>query len=102
MNRGPIPISKRWEQRHSHAISRLMALGWPQLAVLTAGVVLIFGVAAVLAYPELHLRYIQNIGIREFEAQYEFRTGDVLVNSTEQQTGTEWGIVWVAPAGTFG
>jgi hypothetical protein len=95
----PIPNSE--EQRYSRASPRLLALGWPQLAVVVAGVVLILGVAAVFAYPELYVRYIQMVGIREFEAQYEFRSGDVLVKQVGQQTRTEWGIVWVAPAGTF-
>jgi hypothetical protein len=96
-----MPISNSEEQRYSRARPRLLALGWPQLAVVGAGVVLILGVAAVFAYPELYLRYIQTVGIREFEAQYEFRSGDVLVKQVGQQTRTEWGIVWVAPAGTF-
>ena len=41
----PIPSSE--EQRYSRARPRLLALGWPQLAVVVAGVVLILGVAAV-------------------------------------------------------
>lgn len=101
MSRETMPFPKRQEQRYSRAKSRLLALGWPQLAVVVAGVVLVLGVAAVFAYPELYVRYIQTVGIREFEAQYEFRSGDVLVKPIGQQERTEWGIVWVAPAGTF-
>jgi hypothetical protein len=101
MSRETKPILKRQQQRYSQAKWTLLALGWPQLAVVVAGVVLILVVAAVFAYPELYVRYIQTVGIREFESQYEFRSGDVLVKQVGQPTRTEWGIVWVAPAGTF-
>jgi len=101
MIRGSIPASKSGGRSRARAGTTLLRLGWAQLGVMAAAVALIVAVAAVLLYPPLYLRYIQAIGIRQFETQYEFRSGDVLVTSTGQQPRTEWGIVWVAPAGAF-
>jgi hypothetical protein len=98
---GSIPMSKPEEQSQTRASTRLLRLGWAQFGVIAAAVAFVLGVGAVLLYPALHLRYIQEFGIRQFETQYEFRSGDVLVTPIGQQPRTEWGIVWVAPAGAF-
>lgn len=94
-------MSKRVEQNHPRTNTRLLTLGRRQLAVVAAGVSLVVVVAAVLLYPDLYIQYIRNFGIRQFEAQYAFRTGPVPVRSNSQQTETHWGIVWVAPEGAF-
>jgi len=94
-------MSKPEEQIPARAKMKLLRLGWAHFGVMAASVALVLGVGAVLLYPPLYLRYIQEFGIRQFETQYEFRSGDVLVTRIWQQPRTEWGIVWVAPEGAF-
>lgn len=94
-------MSKLEEQSQARAKMKLLRLGWAQFGVMAAAVALVLVVGAVLLYPTLYLRCIQEFGIRQFETQYEFRSGDVLVTRIGQQPRTEWGIVWVAPASAF-
>src|SRR5262245_18605587 len=89
-------------EREGRRRARLLTLGWPQLSVILACVIVVFGVASILLYPQLNTQYIRDFGIRQFEAEYGFRTGEVRVPPNGPSSRLEWGILWVAPAGAFG
>jgi hypothetical protein len=61
--------------------------------------VLVLALTGVVLYPALHVRYIQEFGIKPFETQYGFRTGVVSLQLSAGQPVSAWGIVWVAPDG---
>ena len=82
---------------------RLTTLGSPQLAVVGLGVLALLVLLGVMIYPSLNVEYITELGIRQFESQYSFRTGDVTVPASGSQPArVEWGIVSVAADGGFG
>jgi len=83
-------------------LPRLATFGWPQLAIVVSGVVLVLITILILVYPSLYVEYIKQFGIRQFEARYSFETGNVRVPAwSGQPAHTEWGIVSVAPDGAF-
>ena len=81
--------------------SRIITLGWQQNIVVLLGVLIVLLAMGIALYPSLQIQYIQEFGIRPFEAEYGFRTGDVLVRRDGASPETTWGIVWVAPDGKF-
>jgi hypothetical protein len=78
-----------------------LTLGMLQFAILTVCMVLALALTAVVLYPALHVRYIQEFGIKPFETKYVFRAGVVSLRASAGQPVSTWGIVWVAPDGPF-
>jgi hypothetical protein len=89
-------IRRSW---HSDG-ARLIRLGWPQLAVVCAGLVAVVLVVGIAFSGEWYDLYVRRVAIRDFENIYGFRTGPVTVH-LEDYSYEHWGIVSVTPDGEF-
>ncbi len=78
-----------------------LTLGMWQFAILAVCMVLVLALTGVVMYPALTVRYIQEDGVKSFESQFGFRTGLVDLQAPAAQPVSVWGIVWVAPDGSF-
>lgn len=78
-----------------------LTLGIGQLAIMVVSLVVVSAVAGIVAYPAVYVRYIQDYGLKPFEARYGFRTGAVAPILSASQVESTWGVVWVEPDGLF-
>jgi hypothetical protein len=94
-------MRRQTEPRVRHGGITPFTAGSRQYAILAVGVLFALIVTGIVLYPDLYVRYIQEFGIKRFEAQYGFRTGQVAVRSSAPESQLVWGIVWVVPGGVF-
>jgi len=78
-----------------------LTLGSGQLAIMVVSLVVVIAVAGIVAYPAVYVRYIQDYGLKPFEARYGFRTGAVAPILSASEVESAWGVVWVEPNGLF-
>ena len=89
------------DQKNAHRRPLPLTLGTGQLAIMVVGLVVVIAVAGIVAYPAVNVRYIQDYGLKPFEARYGFRTGAVAPILSASQVESTWGVVWVEPNGLF-
>lgn len=79
---------------------RLFRLGAAQFAVLLAGLVTVVLVVGIICSYDLYDAYAR-VAVRQFEQQYGFRTGRVLVPDESGNGRDTWGIAVVVSGGLF-
>ena len=79
---------------------RLLRLGAAQFAVLLAGLATVALTVSVICSYDLYDGYAR-VAVRQFEQQYGFRTGRVLVPDDSGNVRETWGIAVVVSGGLF-